>query len=629
MSKIIIYREVFNIPDFPQSFSDLEINSKKPDIVDVGGVGESEDIDKLLTEKAEEGKRLNPDLVIIPSIIGMGIPLSYYGIRLAMHWRLDTNKSELNNIPIVIYGIEEEANFFWNCEYCEFLKTPNVFYIQYSEEAILNFFTNFKLKEFENRDFRKSYQYYKIEPPDSYTSSHSIVNEWSILKWAEALGINDERVDKIEGYIRHSLYYKFLKVKHSLEEEIQDEADKDNQDKNPVTGPAESSAKPKESSIIEDGVVLYIDDEVEKGWSVIFNHIIKKDFHPFGSEFKNWPQKEIVDKSLEKVKEINPDVVILDLRLHDDDFPEDEIKKLTSEPTGLQILKKIKLFNKGIQVIIFSATNKIWNLIELQKEGANGFIMKEAPESSADRSFTDKSIKNIYSQINDGMKMKFLKGIVEKIDRIKELIETQDKEGISEELKEFYNRTKTNLDIACDLIDRSRRDPKYNNYGFLQLFQIIEDFVKLKEVFEEGDKCYVMNKEKKIFVLELTSKNGNGSKWKSVYERIDSSYFLKNEETSLTFRYVDTYFKVSSILIFRNGFKDSNIKKWNWINSLRNTKVGHGGNNKSIKGKEIIPILDFLIFILDDNNIKDTNIEKGLKTMEEKLIELQNKSTKT
>ena len=39
-------------------------------------------------------------------------------------------------------------------------------------------------------------------------------------------------------------------------------------------------------------------------------------------------------------------------------------------------MKKIKEHNPGIQVIIFSATNKVWNLQALQDAGADGFIYK-------------------------------------------------------------------------------------------------------------------------------------------------------------------------------------------------------------------------------------------------------------
>lgn len=50
----------------------------------------------------------------------------------------------------------------------------------------------------------------------------------------------------------------------------------------------------------------------------------------------------------------------------------------------------IKKINPGIQVIIFSATNKVWNLQALQEAGADGFIIKESPENSIDPNFTKK-----------------------------------------------------------------------------------------------------------------------------------------------------------------------------------------------------------------------------------------------
>nr|WP_294723797.1 hypothetical protein [Prevotella sp.] len=63
-------------------------------------------------------------------------------------------------------------------------------------------------------------------------------------------------------------------------------------------------------------------------------------------------------------------------------------------------MKKIKEFNAGIQVIIFSATNKVWNLLALQKYGADGFIIKEGPENSKEPSFTIQTIENFINTMS-------------------------------------------------------------------------------------------------------------------------------------------------------------------------------------------------------------------------------------
>ena len=88
--------------------------------------------------------------------------------------------------------------------------------------------------------------------------------------------------------------------------------------------------------------------------------------------------------------------MILDLRLHKEDFN----NKPIDEITGFKILEKIKNHNKGIQVIIFSATNKIWNLQALQNAGADGFIIKESPNNNFEPGFTKQSIEKMLQSIS-------------------------------------------------------------------------------------------------------------------------------------------------------------------------------------------------------------------------------------
>ena len=94
-----------------------------------------------------------------------------------------------------------------------------------------------------------------------------------------------------------------------------------------------------------------------------------------------------------------------------------EIAELTKEKYTL--LKRIKEYNKGIQVIIFSATNKIWNLQALQEAGADGFILKESPENNFDFDFTKQSVLNMIDKTSECLGMIFLKDINNIIKRIK------------------------------------------------------------------------------------------------------------------------------------------------------------------------------------------------------------------
>ena len=97
------------------------------------------------------------------------------------------------------------------------------------------------------------------------------------------------------------------------------------------------------------------------GWENFYESFFRNSqikFEDSGIDFKNEEKNNLITKIISRVKHFDPDIVLLDLRLHDSDFGEDvESEKLT----GIQILEKIKEINRGIQIIITTASNKAWN----------------------------------------------------------------------------------------------------------------------------------------------------------------------------------------------------------------------------------------------------------------------------
>lgn len=84
-------------------------------------------------------------------------------------------------------------------------------------------------------------------------------------------------------------------------------------------------------------------------------------------------------------------------------------------------MQEIKKINAGIQVIFFSATNKIWNLQKLQELGADGFIIKESPENSMNPDFTSETILQFKSTIETAFKKRFLKEVFIRCNEIKNI----------------------------------------------------------------------------------------------------------------------------------------------------------------------------------------------------------------
>ena len=325
--------------------------------------------------------------IILPACFG-AILSNFIGLRLATQIRCTPGVNQTSNIFLYSFtGIQD----YFNNECFNILKTTGVSLIDYDIQTILNCF-NKQQRILTPNNLKQQVSNLKLDVPLNYADSHSVANEWAIYRWANALNTSDNQILKIETKLENDLYFKYLKAI------------------NPVSEIEEINLKELKLNFSGDPKVLYIDDEAEKGWWEIFCKILDDEneisFSHLDDEFNQKNQNEIIDISLNKVIEENIDIVILDLRLHKEDFN----NKPINEITGFKILEKIKNHNKGIQVIIFSATNKIWNLQALQNAGADGFIIKESTNNNYEIGFTKQSIENMVAIVlNDCFENSFLK----------------------------------------------------------------------------------------------------------------------------------------------------------------------------------------------------------------------------
>lgn len=526
-------------------------------------------------------KNCRYDTIFIPYSLSDENYLEFSGLRLAYHIRLTP---EFNNIqtPIVFFGYETllEINKFSRLGTILFSKgsfyTDRISIEDFEQQASYikknysEIDTSFFLKDFIEKNVPK--------PAGNYATHHSITNEWSVYRWTKSLDLSTENVDKV---IKSNLYFKYLKTKYPIKEIL----------------------LAKKMLMQESGSILYIDDEIDNGWGAFFKTIcIGKTFNSIGSDFKNLTSDEIIEQALEKVGSFNPDVVLLDFRLHDDDF---EVSK-PEHVTGFKILQEIKKVNKGIQVVILSATNKIWNLLELQKAGADSFILKESPELSIDEGYSITSINNIYSILDKKLKEgKLLKFIDLKFKEIIGLI------TINNPDEDFKESTINNLEIAFKLLHDSFLDEKYRNYAYLQLFLIIEEWLKQPTVFlEENGNCYVV-KEGSSDENYLVRKNIKENEYKCAIKFENGHYMIGKTQKPNDKRFVDANFKMSSVLLFKYMCVTSGEHKWTNIYSVRNHKAAHPeGDLVEISDIEIL--IKFMKFIFNKDNINETDISNAL-----------------
>ena len=391
--------------------------------------------------------------IIIPVCFGDFLS-NFLGLRFATHIRCTTGINQHANI--FLYSFTGIKDYFSN-ECFNILRTKGVFLIDYNIDSIINS-TFIKEKQLSKSNLVHEVKKLKLDVPLNYEDPHSIANEWAIYRWANTISTKDESIGKIESKLENDLYFKYLKTIYPTSEfQLLKEDDlKLNFEGKPT--------------------VLYIDDEAEKGWKEIFEKILidnnNTDFIHLGNEFNEKTKNEVVEFSLKKVIDKDVDLVILDFRLHKEDFEKIPIEDIT----GYQILKRIKEYNKGIQVIIFSATNKIWNLQALQEVGADGFIVKEAPENSNDPGFTKKSIENMMISINSCFEHSFLKYFESKHNQLKfELLPRKEFNQTSKPLpKEFVDEVLKWSGLCLNILHNKLNQGNLTS-TFLLYFSIIEN----------------------------------------------------------------------------------------------------------------------------------------------------------
>lgn len=376
-------------------------------------------------------------VLLIPTILDPFNAYSYDGVEYALKYYFHFVSIKKCDFQIILLGTEEESAFWRHCEYSSFLRCPHVSYLKNNIYPIKDCLARIGSVAMD-MDWAYCIERLKqldIKKPASYKTHHSITNEWSIYRWSKYLGIENIEIKKeIEDF----LYFNYLKAIYP-----------------------EKHIDSKKILLLEKGKVLLIDDEVGKGWSSFFKSFCNKytgtEFDSIGETFKNLSAEEIIIAAEEKVKKYCPDVVVLDLRLHDDDFDNKEPLQLT----GARVFERIKKINEGIQIVVFSASNKVWNYLPLASDGV---ILKESPELSVRENYTQECIKNMLETLRTSLERgSFLSKLYGDVESTKQKLPNND----------FGNSISNQLNIAYYLISRAEKSEQYA-FAYVSLYQIIE-----------------------------------------------------------------------------------------------------------------------------------------------------------
>lgn len=537
--------------------------------------------------------------------------MEFSGLIFANHVRF-TRELTFCDAPIIFYGSLELEQLLRLTPLARILLTNNVLYVniaKYSFDDIQKSIEKYVPKQFDLNQFLDQIQ---INPPSNYDSHHSIDNEFALIQWSRYINCFNNIPQQLKKEFESHLYFKYLRAKNPL--------------------PEINDADQFTLTTIENTRILLIDDEAKKGWKNFYESFFKNSnikFEDSGIEFKIEEKVNLIEKVESKVKAFNPDVVLLDLRLHDSDFGEKvEPKNLT----GIEILEKIKGINSGIQVIITTASNKAWNFNIANQKGAFDYIIKDGNENPV------KAIDKLKSNIEISAKRaKYLKDINQKITDLKNLIkinnhfdvkEDENKTQQDQNEDKLRKRIFSNLEIAYELLDLGYKKldkEKYLAYSYLQFFLIIEDFANLNSLekalpilYKENEQIFLTHINLPICIIQI---RGTKLYTKLFFE--SGKIKLQVNASNYTGK-LDTNFLVSSILIYKYGNENSSIKNWTKVYTIRN-KVAHEGHTPN--ERDVCLLIEFMLYFFDISNEDDNNINNGLipVTFEESLQALQQK----
>ncbi len=532
-------------------------------------------------------------LLLIPAIFNSFNAYSYDGVEFAIRLYFKYIIQKKNNFWMIVIGSEEESAFWHHCSYHNFINCNHVDYVKNNLFLIRDFLQRILPNRFLDLTIdwdicKEKIKEINIRPPASYKTHHSITNEWSVYRWSKCLGIDDIPVSKdIDDF----LYFNYLKAIYPYPEIDKQQFD--------ISG---------------EGRVLLIDDECKKGWHVFFKTLFssnsKIQFDSIGADFKNQKPKQIIDSAIKKISDFKPTVIILDLRLDDTDFEVTDPKELI----GAQILKCVKNdINKGIQVILFSASNKVWNYLPLASDGV---MVKESPETDISNGATVTSLSDFSETITNCLKKgHWLTGVYEKMKRIESLINSSGVFGDNED------EVLSNISVAFELLGKNDYEliPKYLAYSYLQLYIILEKYLQVDSIFK------IKNNEARVFekfiVARWNRMDNNSKKYIVDYAITSAPNYKIGCNTDTREDWNKTHFRMSSILLFGYGVKNVGNSDWRDINYVRNNKAGHPEKG-DISSNEYEQLLDFMIFIFDKRNIRYMSIDYSLPLISSATVTL-------
>ena len=399
------------------------------------------------------------------------------------------------------------------------------------------------------------------------TGGHDIGNAWGCFKLAQLIGFekNIMKLENVSNQLKQ-LYVKSLICKNeSFTNEKRIELDYiDCKGKN----------------------ILFIDDKANEGWEILIKQIFKNagdglvsvDSSNYKADDNHGSFKNFEGFYAECQSHIGKkwDLIIIDLRLNPDIEDIDNSTIKPNEFSGYKLIDEFLTSNEGYQIVVSTASNKIWNINEVLKRGAVAYYIKESPEFN----YSLKESKEQYENFKVNVKKSFAKSSLQEL--YSNLLAAKNtKTNIN---KDFLELSSTALDMAWELIKNEQLD-----FGFITLFQAVENY---------ADSCYLIGKEHdkidQTSVIDKTNKFKNEWSLTHIKDIKNGSFFCVKPEIQDKTLFPQALFKVSVLFKFKYQKDDKFLQnKIGLLNKIRN-KIAHQGSKSFATINNVIEILEIL-----------------------------------
>lgn len=500
----------------------------------------------------------------VPTTLDYGNSLSYGGANLGLRILMKYIGTGRTDIDVVLMGNESEANFLLHYDYPNILKIPGMHYIRFNKKYVATY--NVPPRNQLHCDEYKTYlDNLGLKIPSSFKSTHSLTNEWCFFKWNSFMGFNED-LSSLEGHI----YFEYLITIEKL---------------NKLSYKPITDYLKERISNFPTARILLIDDK--EGWHTFFKKMFANaenvDVRCIGKNFNKQEFYDIKSSIENEISDFNPNIIILDYRLMED--ADAEVKDNMKKISGYQVLSKVlkgtyknPLDSFGRQVIIFTATSRIENILLLREGNADGFILKEKPQNYNGKEITKNVISKMLTTLETAVyRANFLIPLNEKLDKIEGLMPLQ---KYSDKLKLKNEIVATTESIR--LITQNNEIDDVLKLVYLNIYKIFESIHKDSGIvnFPNDFSLTILANS----VLKVCSKGKSsiykksGDDWNCIHKSVLSSEHERYcKDRSLNFA-------MCAIILFRLGHSQVDDTKWNDIRIIRNA-LAHGESEQLYKRK--------------------------------------------